>query len=221
MASLRHGTPLHRFGVDLDGLHARLVRVAYTRFADGVVAAARAEHLFVALRSSRRVLLSLLREALLYVPQRSRDVAARRCSESCDRCGPGGLRWRPMVLGSDRCAAIPICWRLNMRLKPAHATGLSTGVCVDGGRVFTNERKRKPGVKKRVFWRSICAALACVRALRIRSEHRPTQVVPSTAAWTAQQTRAQASAQAARKLRLFKHSEIAARAVDDARPEAR
>ena len=53
MKSLRHGTPLYRFGVDLDGLHARLVRVAYTRFADGVVAAARAEHLFVALRCGR------------------------------------------------------------------------------------------------------------------------------------------------------------------------
>ena len=65
MKSLHHGTPLYRFGVDLDGLDARLVRVAYTRFADGVVAAARAEHLFVALCSSRRVLLSLLREALL------------------------------------------------------------------------------------------------------------------------------------------------------------
>ena len=49
-------------GVDLDGLHARLVRVAYTRFADGVVAAARAEHLFVSLCSACRggVLLSLL-----------------------------------------------------------------------------------------------------------------------------------------------------------------
>ena len=41
-------------GVDLDGLHARLVRVAYGGLADGVVAAARAEHLFVALRCARR-----------------------------------------------------------------------------------------------------------------------------------------------------------------------
>ena len=52
-------------------------------------------------------------------------------------------------------------------------------------------------------------------------QHRPTHVVPSTAAWTARETRGPASAQAARKLRLFKHSEIATRAVDDARPEAR
>ena len=41
-------------GVDLDGLHARLVRVADGGLADGVVAAARAEHLFVALRCARR-----------------------------------------------------------------------------------------------------------------------------------------------------------------------
>ena len=64
-------------GVDLDGLHARLVRVAYTRFADGVVAAARAEHVFVALCSSRRVLLSLLREALLYMCLRGRETLRR------------------------------------------------------------------------------------------------------------------------------------------------
>ena len=59
-ASLRHGTPSWHFGVDLDGLHARLVRVAYTRFADGVVAAARAEHLFVALRCARRAAVAVL-----------------------------------------------------------------------------------------------------------------------------------------------------------------
>ena len=64
-------------GVDLDGLHARLVRVAYTRFADGVVAAARAEHVFVALCSSRRVLLSLLREALLTLCRRGRETLRR------------------------------------------------------------------------------------------------------------------------------------------------
>ena len=72
MKSLRHGTPLYRFGVDLDGLHARLVRVAYTRFADGVVAAARAEHvLWRCARLAAAALLSLLREAVLYAPQRS------------------------------------------------------------------------------------------------------------------------------------------------------
>ena len=76
-ASLHHGTPSWHFGVDLDGLHARLVRVAYTRFADGVVAAARAEHVFVALCSSRRVLLSLLREALLTLCRRGRETLRR------------------------------------------------------------------------------------------------------------------------------------------------
>ena len=73
-------------GVDLDGLHARLVRVAYTRFADGVVAAARAEHFFVAtLCSSRRVLLSLLRVALLTFVSSCRETLRRRAvADVCD-----------------------------------------------------------------------------------------------------------------------------------------
>ena len=60
----------------------------------------------------------------------------------------------------------------------------------------------------------ILRGFACARALNTGRHHRTLHVVPSTAASTAQQTRAPASAQAARKLRLFKHSEIAARAVD-------
>ena len=97
MKSLRHGTPLYRFGVDLDGLHARLVRVAYTRFADGVVAAARAEHSFfwvaaLAVLVAPRAAELAARGTAVYVSQRSRDVAATRCSERCDRCSPGGLR---------------------------------------------------------------------------------------------------------------------------------
>ena len=52
-------------GVDLDGLHARLVRVAHGGLADGVVAAARAEHFvrFVStvLVSPRGVLLLLVK----------------------------------------------------------------------------------------------------------------------------------------------------------------
>ena len=76
-APLHDGTPLYRLGVDLDGLHARLVRVAYTRFADGVVAAARAEHrAFVSLLVSPRWLCLLARGTAL----RLRGLA--RCGEA-------------------------------------------------------------------------------------------------------------------------------------------
>ena len=44
------------------------------------------------------------------------------------------------------------------------------------------------------------------------AQHWPTHAVPSSAAWTAPQTRGPASAQAARKLRVFKPGEIATRA---------
>ena len=73
-------------------------------------------------------------------------------------------------------------------------------------------------MKKRVFWNQFARLwLVCVPA----HFSAPTDARVSNALRTAQETRGPASAQAARKLRLFKHSEIAARAVDDARPEAR
>ena len=80
MKSLRHGTPLHHLGVDLDGLHARLVRVADGGLADGVVAAARAEHLFVALRCARRAAELAARGTAHFVSQRSSRAAEKRCS---------------------------------------------------------------------------------------------------------------------------------------------
>ena len=87
---------------------------------------------------------------------------------------------------------------------------------------WTNQSKRDVSNQMKIIGRIISQLLfACARALNTGRHHRTLHVVPSTAASTAQKTRAQASAQAARKLRLFKHSEIAARAVDDARPEAR
>ena len=98
MKSLRHGTPLYHLGVDLDRLDARLVRVADGRLADGVVAAARAEHLFVvslrSLGSSRRggVLRLLVRRHCSLCVSEVRDVAASRCSESSDRCGSYALQ---------------------------------------------------------------------------------------------------------------------------------
>ena len=80
MKSLRHGTPLYHLGVDLDGLDARLVRVADGGLADGVVAAARAEHLsFGSLRCARRAASRLLarRQCSLCV-----SAVARRCGEA-------------------------------------------------------------------------------------------------------------------------------------------
>ena len=85
---------------------------------------------------------------------------------------------------------------------------------------------RNPGLKKPEYMRfletKIIARPRVLRALRSAataqtdarsSSHRCSD--PRA------KTRAPASAQAARKLREFKPSEIAARAVDDARPEAR
>ena len=101
MKSLRHGTPPYHLGVDFHGLDARLVRVADGGLADGVVAAAVAEH-SVSLRSlcfSRRggVLRLLARRQCPLCVSEVRDVAARRCSESRDRCGPKRVCWRVML----------------------------------------------------------------------------------------------------------------------------
>ena len=80
MKSLRHGTPLYHLGVDLDRLDARLVRVADGGLADGVVAAARAEHLLGSLRwlcSSRRFAAAACPEALLTLCLRGRATLQR------------------------------------------------------------------------------------------------------------------------------------------------
>ena len=84
MKSLRHGTPPYHFGVDFHGLDARLVRVGDGRLADGVVAAARAEHrisLFVSLLFARRAASAccgcLRGGTAHFVSQRSREAMRR------------------------------------------------------------------------------------------------------------------------------------------------
>ena len=83
MKSLRHGTPPYHFGVDFHGLDARLVRVGDGRLADGVVAAARAEHLFGSLRwarrDPRRRAAAACEEALLTLCLSGRE---KRCGEA-------------------------------------------------------------------------------------------------------------------------------------------
>jgi len=81
---------------------------------------------------------------------------------------------------------------------------------------WTNQSKRETGEIQLAVRHSRASQLSRLirdlRAPRNFRQHRPTHVVPSSAASTAQQTRGPASAEAARKLRLFKPGEIATRA---------
>ena len=81
MKSLRPGTPLYHLRVDLDRLHARLVRVRDGGLRNGVVAAARAEHrAFVSLLvAPRRRAAAACEEAVLTLCLRGRE---KRCREA-------------------------------------------------------------------------------------------------------------------------------------------